>query len=76
MPPNTTEPAHLHIRSRQFFFVLSGTLSILVDGSAQELGPGKGIEIGPKIPHSVRNDSMSEVHFLVVSCPPSHGDKS
>jgi mannose-6-phosphate isomerase-like protein (cupin superfamily) len=26
-------------------------------------------------PHQIRNDSDGEVHFLVISHPPSHGDR-
>lgn len=32
MPPKTSEVAHFHTRSRQFFYVISGTLSILLAG--------------------------------------------
>ena len=49
-----------HARSRQFFFVLEGTLTLEVDGRVHQLGPGVGLEVAPG---------------AVVSQPPSHGDR-
>ena len=37
MPPRTSEAAHYHAQSRQFFYVLSGTLSILLDSTLHQL---------------------------------------
>ena|SRR6266404_8783021 len=75
MPSKTSEVAHFHIRSRQFFYVLSGTLSILLDGKLHTLGAEHGLEVAPKVAHRVFNDADSEVRFIVVSTPPSHGDR-
>jgi mannose-6-phosphate isomerase-like protein (cupin superfamily) len=75
MPPKISEVAHSHARARQFFYVLSGTLSILADGEIHALAAGDGLEIAPKLVHRVFNDSDADVHFLVVSAPPSHGDR-
>jgi len=75
MPPGTSEVAHFHERSRQFFYVLSGTLSILLDGVQHRLTREHGITIASGATHCVFNDSESEVHFLVISVPPSHGDR-
>ena len=75
MPPNTSEVAHFHNQSRQFFFVLSGSLSIDIDGSLHKLGPEQGLEISPKLSHRVFNDSAGDVRFLVFSVPPSQADR-
>ncbi|MBI4326021.1 MAG: cupin domain-containing protein [Chloroflexi bacterium] len=75
MPPQASEVAHYHSRSRQFFYVLSGTLSILVEGKLHVLGPEHGLEIAPKAVHRVFNDMDSDVRFIVISTPPSHGDR-
>jgi mannose-6-phosphate isomerase-like protein (cupin superfamily) len=39
------------------------------------LKAGQGIEIPPGVAHQFRNDSNTEVNFLVISCPKSHGDR-
>jgi len=75
MPPGASEVAHFHKNSRQFFFVLAGTLSILIDTVQHTLRPEHGIEIGPGLKHRVFNESESEVRFIVVSVPPSQGDR-
>jgi len=36
---------------------------------------GQGLEIDPGVPHQASNDSENSVDFLVVSQPPSHGDR-
>jgi mannose-6-phosphate isomerase-like protein (cupin superfamily) len=75
MPSGTSEVAHFHARARQFFFVLSGTLTIQIDGQTHVLTREHGLEIPPKISHRVVNDSAAETTFLVISVPPSHGDR-
>ncbi len=75
MPPGTSEVGHRHRRARQFFYVLEGTLHIEVDGSQHPLRPGEGLEIAPGAAHQVRNDGRDAARFLVVSQPPSHGDR-
>jgi mannose-6-phosphate isomerase-like protein (cupin superfamily) len=75
MPPRTSEAAHYHAQSRQFFYVLSGTLSILLDSTLHQLTVQHGLAVAPKIIHRVFNDTDAEVRFLVISTPPSHGDR-
>ena len=75
MPPGTAEVRHYHAKSRQFFFVLAGVLTMEVDGRVEALAAQHGLEILPGVPHQVRNESAAPVEFLVVSMPPSHGDR-
>lgn len=76
MPPGTAEVRHRHARSRQFFYVLAGELTIELPGAVHRLLPGSGLEIAPGVVHQVRNDSAGEAAgFLVVSQPASHGDR-
>lgn len=76
MPPGTTERRHLHRRARQFFYVLSGTLSMeREDGKTVTLGAGEGLEMAPGIAHRAHNASSGPVRFLVVSAPQTQGDR-
>ncbi len=75
MPPGTSEALHLHRHSRQFFHVLAGTLSIVLPDRSELLSVRQGLEIPPGTPHRVHNASGEPVEFLVVSEPPSHGDR-
>jgi mannose-6-phosphate isomerase-like protein (cupin superfamily) len=75
MPPKTSEVAHFHARSRQFFYVLSGTLSILLNDRLHTLNAEQGLEVAPQVTHRVFNDADSDVRFIVISTPPAHGDR-
>jgi mannose-6-phosphate isomerase-like protein (cupin superfamily) len=75
MPPGAFEVSHYHQRSRQFFRVLLGELQMLVQGTPVVLAEGEGLEIAPGIVHQARNTSRNEVRFLVISQPPSQGDR-
>jgi mannose-6-phosphate isomerase-like protein (cupin superfamily) len=75
MPAGTAETRHTHQQSRQFFYVLAGTLTMEVDGAVTVLGAGVGLEIPPQIPHQARNESELDVEFLVISQPTTRGDR-
>lgn len=75
MPLNASEIKHYHQHSRQFFFVLSGTVIIEVDGKEITLHPHEGIEVPPRVSHQVFNKSNNEVEFIVISQPTSRGDR-
>jgi len=75
MPPGTQEVRHRHAVAQQFFYVLEGSLTMEVDGVTHELHAGTGLEIPVAVPHQARNHSAAPVRFLVVSQPPSHGDR-
>jgi mannose-6-phosphate isomerase-like protein (cupin superfamily) len=75
MPPGTREVRHYHRNSRQFFFVLRGELEIDVAGVTHHLVDESGLEIAPGVIHEVRNSGSGDAEFLVISQPPSHGDR-
>lgn len=75
MPPGAREARHRHAAARQFFYVLSGVLTMEVDGTRHVLAPRSGIEIPPGAAHQAFNDGDVDAEFLVVSTPPSHGDR-
>lgn len=75
MPPATSEVRHWHARARQFFYVLDGTLTLEVEGVVHQLPARTGLELPPGTAHQAFNQSGAAVEFLVVSEPPSHGDR-
>ena len=75
MPPDAREARHRHTTARQFFYVLSGVLTMEVDGTRHRLVARSGIEIAPGVPHQAINEGDADAEFLVVSTPPSHGDR-
>ncbi|GAE37492.1 cupin domain-containing protein [Halalkalibacter akibai] len=75
MPQNTLEVRHYHNHSQQFFFVLSGTATLEVDGTIIELNSQEGFEVPPLVPHQMFNKSNQNLEFIVTSQPNSKGDR-
>jgi mannose-6-phosphate isomerase-like protein (cupin superfamily) len=75
MPAGTSEVRHFHHHAQQFFYVLAGKAVMQVDGRRIEVNAGEGIWIPPGTWHQIKNDSGDELHFLVISQPPSHEDR-
>ncbi len=75
MPAKTEEVCHYHHEAQQFFFVLSGTATMEIDGKQIILQANEGIEVPPLQAHQMRNDSQEDVEFLVISHPNSRGDR-
>ncbi len=75
VPPQRSEIKHYHSRARQFFYILAGEATMVVDDVQIMLRQGEGLEVPPQVPHQFRNDSRADVVFLVISAPKSHGDR-
>jgi mannose-6-phosphate isomerase-like protein (cupin superfamily) len=75
MPPGTAEVRHYHERSRQFFFVLAGVATLEVNGVRETLQAHQGVEVPPRVPHQMLNESADDVEFLVISHPTTRGDR-
>jgi mannose-6-phosphate isomerase-like protein (cupin superfamily) len=75
MPPGAAEVRHHHEHAQQFFYILTGEVLMEVDGETILIRAGSGIRILPGTRHQIRNPSSSAVRFLVISQPPSRGDR-
>jgi len=75
VPAGESEVTHHHAASFQFFYILHGEAAMVIKGERVPLREGQGLEVPPGVPHQFRNDSDGEVSFLVISAPPSHGDR-
>lgn len=75
MPPKTKEIMHKHALSQQFFFVLKGTATFLVDAKEFIVKKGEGIYIKPNVMHQIQNKNSDNLEFLVISQPHAHGDR-
>jgi mannose-6-phosphate isomerase-like protein (cupin superfamily) len=75
MPPGAAEIRHHHQRAQQFFYILSGEVLMEIEGQTTLVAAGSGIRVLPGTRHQIRNPSSSAARFLVISQPPSHGDR-
>lgn len=75
VPPGAGEVRHFHARARQFFFILSGTATLEFDDGLVDFAAGQGVHVEPGVAHRFANRSDAEVVFLVISTPPTAGDR-
>jgi mannose-6-phosphate isomerase-like protein (cupin superfamily) len=75
MPPGTAESLHMHVKARQFFYVIAGTAVMEHEGVQTTIAAGAGIEIPPGVSHRIMNKGDSDLEILVTSMPPSHSDR-
>lgn len=75
VPPGKAEQRHAHNAAQQFFYVLEGVASLEVNGELFQIGPWSGMHVPATVPHQLRNDGQTDLRFLVISQPKSHGDR-
>lgn len=73
--PGIKEIKHYHERAWQFFYILSGSGTINIDGSNIELNKNDSIEVPPLAVHQLYNDSNTDLQFLIISKPNSYNDR-
>jgi len=77
IPSGACEVRHYHQKAQQFFYIyiLSGEVMMEVEGRNTLLPAGTGIRVLPGNRHQISNPSSGAARFLVISQPPSHGDR-
>lgn len=75
MPPGTSEDMHCHVRSEQFFYMLSGRAVMKTEEEDILLDQGDGLPVPPLMWHQMTNPFEKDAEFLVYSSPNSHGDR-
>jgi quercetin dioxygenase-like cupin family protein len=67
--------AHYHKEMEENFYILEGTITIVVEGIPHNLGPGQFIHIEPKEVHYVINRSSVPVRMVSGLAPFTEADK-
>ncbi len=75
MPPATQEQKHYHTNSQQFFYILKGTATFVIEEETIEITSGSGIHIQPMKKHLIKNNTSEALAFLVISQPPTTEDR-
>jgi mannose-6-phosphate isomerase-like protein (cupin superfamily) len=75
MPPDSRESKHYHQHAEQFFYILSGVATMQLDNETVIIKANQGMHIKAGVVHQLSNLGTSDLHFMVTSTPPSHGDK-
>jgi mannose-6-phosphate isomerase-like protein (cupin superfamily) len=75
VPKGNSEVRHFHNKAEQFFYVLSGVATLEVSGIVHTIKPNEGFHVPSGVTHTLSNTQEKDLVFLVVSTPPSHGDR-
>ncbi len=75
VPAGGAEVMHYHGVARQFFYILEGEGTMVVEDRVVVLEKGQGMEIAPQIKHQFKNQSNEDVQFLVISVPSTRRDR-
>ncbi len=75
VPPARGEVPHYHEHAQQFFYVLAGEATLELEGRIVRVLPNQGCAVPPRVRHVLRNDGTEDLVFIVMSAPPSHGDR-
>ncbi|MER7132060.1 cupin domain-containing protein [Streptosporangium saharense] len=62
-------PAHFHTRATEMFYVLRGSMRILLNDTVVTLGQGDFLTVPPTVPHAFAPSVGSEAEMLVVFTP-------
>jgi putative monooxygenase len=69
MAPGEYVSEHYHPYSEEFLYVISGSLTVKVDGEPIELAAGEGLLVPKDVRHSVRNDTAEQAEAVFHLCP-------
>lgn len=74
-PPGAyTENHPVHEDFEQVYYVISGTMTVLLEDEVHQAGPGTFVIIPRGTRHSHRNDGDEPATFLTINCPVRDGD--
>jgi mannose-6-phosphate isomerase-like protein (cupin superfamily) len=75
MPASTAEKLHFHFKSTQFFYIIQGKATIIIEGQRHELTSDQGIGVPQNLAHKIINESDMDMDFLVISSPKTTNDR-
>ncbi len=75
LSPGVKEVRHYHKEAWQFFYILSGTGTMWVDGETVELSKNEAFEVDPQRHHQLSNTGEEQMRYLVFSTPNSYDDR-
>ena len=74
-PGKEGAPPHLHRQAAELFFVLKGSLRVLIDENVVTLEQGDFLHVPPNTPHAFEaaGDTPAEVLFVLTQAKPRFG---
>ncbi len=64
-PPHVPgPPPHFHKNEKEFFFIMNGTLDVMVNGEWKRCGAGSFVELPPNTTHTFINNTQEDVVWV------------
>ncbi len=76
MPPGSAEKMHVHSAVQQVFYILEGTATFQLNENTFRVQAHESIHVPAGTAHRVVNEGEQDLHFLLVSEPDSHQDRT
>ena len=68
-PPGGGPPPHYHEREDEWFHILDGTVSFLIEGAWSDARPGDSVLVPRRKVHTFKNNTSSPVRMLIHASP-------
>ncbi len=75
MPKGASEVRHLRNKAEQYFYIISGIATLEMAGVLHVIQPKEGFHVPAGVAHTLSNEHETDLKNLVISAPPSHGDR-
>ncbi|MFC3561848.1 cupin domain-containing protein [Pedobacter jamesrossensis] len=76
MPAQTAERLHFHTYAEQFFFILKGQATFLIEGQTYLVDAHKGLQIKAGDKHKIMNKEVDDLEFILFSYPSTENDRT
>jgi len=75
MPAQTSESLHYHEKAQQFFFILKGIATFVVENESYTVNAGQAFHIEPGQKHRIINNTAEDIEFILSSQPSTNQDR-
>ena len=76
MPRQTSEKLHFHTYAEQFFYILKGSATFLIEKETLIVEANKGLLIRAGHKHKIMNKEEHELEFILFSYPTTQNDRT
>lgn len=76
MPARTAEKFHYHTKAKQFFYILKGTATFIIESKTLEVHANQGLEIKAMEKHKIINQTDADLEFILFSHPSTQNDRT
>ena len=76
MPAQTAEKLHYHTYAEQFFYILKGQATFLIEEKTFIVDAGNGLRIKAGDKHKITNSDIYDLEFILFSFPSTENDRT